>query len=550
MSLKPDQFFSIPATTWQVAKAAFPKDDNLYMNMRDELGIIYADEDFADLFAVRGKPAEAPGRLALVTLMQYAEGLTDREAAEAVRARIDWKYALGLPLDDAGFHYTVLTKFRARLLAGKVEARLLEAMLTTLDQKGLLKTDEQQRTDSTHILGAIRHLNRVELVGETLRQSLNHLALVAPDWLRRHAPEGWFERYGEPLQGYRLPKEPHEQEALAMTIGQDGRQLLEAITADQEHPWLQKIPAVILLWRVWIQQYGYGTDGTWHWRANDETPPATLRIISPYDVEARQGVKRETRWFGYKVHLTETCTPEAPRLITHVETRIACEADIEATEDIHRALAEKDRTPAQHLVDTAYVSAPQLVASQETYQIDLLGPVLPDTSWQANTEGAYDITQFAFTWEQQRVTCPQGKQSLPWRERLDRHGKPVISASFSQEDCVPCPAKSLCTRSEKNGRKLSFRPQREHAALQTRRQEQQTEAFQEAYALRAGVEGVISQTAYALGMRRTRYRGLPKTHLQHLATATAVNLKRAVAWLLGIPTAVTPISRFAALAPT
>ena len=121
MSLQPNNLFPIPESTQQVAKAAFPKGDNIYLKMRDEMGVIYADEEFEDLFGTRGKPAEAPERLALVTLKQYAEGLTDRQAADAVRGRIDWKYALGLPLEDAGFHYSVLSKFRRRLLTGGAE---------------------------------------------------------------------------------------------------------------------------------------------------------------------------------------------------------------------------------------------------------------------------------------------------------------------------------------------------------------------------------------------------------------------------------------------
>ncbi len=126
MSLKLNNAQQIPEATVRVARAAFPKGDNVYMKIRDECGVVYQDEQFADLFGVRGKPAEAPGRLALVTIMQYAEGMTDREAADAVRSRIDWKYALGLPLEDSGFHYSVLSKFRRRLLGGSAEERLLD----------------------------------------------------------------------------------------------------------------------------------------------------------------------------------------------------------------------------------------------------------------------------------------------------------------------------------------------------------------------------------------------------------------------------------------
>src|SRR3954469_14783025 len=167
MSLKPTPVGPIPELTAFVAKAAFP-DGNPYTTLRDRLGTFYDDDRFADLFPDRGQPAEAPWRLALVTVMQFAEGLADRQAADAVRSRIDWKYALGLELTDPGFDFSVLCEFRARLLDGGAARLLLEAMLETCKAHGLVKARTRQRTDSTHVLAAIRTLNRLELVGETL----------------------------------------------------------------------------------------------------------------------------------------------------------------------------------------------------------------------------------------------------------------------------------------------------------------------------------------------------------------------------------------------
>lgn len=141
------------------------------MKMRDELGTFYEDEDFKGLFPQRGQPGESPWRLALVMVMQYAEGMSDRQAAEAVRARIDWKYALGLELDDPGFDHSVLSEFRDRLLKESAQEMLLDKMLARFQAKGYLKARGQQRTDSTHVLAAVRQLNRLELVGETPARS-------------------------------------------------------------------------------------------------------------------------------------------------------------------------------------------------------------------------------------------------------------------------------------------------------------------------------------------------------------------------------------------
>jgi transposase len=172
MSLQPESGFPIPDETARVESASFPK-GSIYIRMRDELGVFYCDYAFAPLFPRRGQPAIAPARLALVTVMQYAEGLTDRQAADAVRSRIDWKYALGLELTDPGFDFSVLSEFRSRLIDGSHERQLLDLMLTCFVEKGLLKSPKQQRTDSSHVLAAIRVLSRLENIGETLRYALN-----------------------------------------------------------------------------------------------------------------------------------------------------------------------------------------------------------------------------------------------------------------------------------------------------------------------------------------------------------------------------------------
>lgn len=180
MSLQPQEIAPVPEETQRIARAAFPK-GNIYVRMRDEIGTIFDDPMFEAVFPARGQPAESPWRLALITVMQFVEGLSDRQAAEAVRCRIDWKYALSLELTDPGGDASVLCEFRSRLIDGGAGPGLLETLLSQLKELGLLKARGQQRTDSTHVLAAIRTLNRLESVGETLRAALNDLAMAAPD---------------------------------------------------------------------------------------------------------------------------------------------------------------------------------------------------------------------------------------------------------------------------------------------------------------------------------------------------------------------------------
>ena len=225
MSLQPQTDITIPQETARVARAAFPR-GNVYMKMHDDLGTLFTDTQFADLFPQRGQPAQAPWRLALITVMQFAEGLSDRQAADAVRSRIDWKYALALELTDFGFDYSVLSEFRERLLDGQAEQRLLETVLTLARQRGWLKAGGKQRTDSTHVLAAVRALNRLECVAETLRLTLDTLAQVAPEWLSPHLRPQWLDRYAKRFARVRLPQEKVQREALALSIGEDGLVLL------------------------------------------------------------------------------------------------------------------------------------------------------------------------------------------------------------------------------------------------------------------------------------------------------------------------------------
>jgi len=221
MSLHPQPMTPVPEQTARVAHAAFPK-GHPYLTLRDHLGTIFQDADFAALFPAWGYPGLPPWRLALVTIMQFREHLADRQAAEAVRARIDWKYLLGLELSDPGFDFSVLSEFRDRLLAGGAEDLLLDTLLERGLALGWLPTRGQQRTDSTHVLAAIRVLNRVELVAETLRAALNAVATVAPTWLQGIAPLAWYERYGKRIEQTRLPQEPAQRDAYVQTVGEDG----------------------------------------------------------------------------------------------------------------------------------------------------------------------------------------------------------------------------------------------------------------------------------------------------------------------------------------
>jgi len=388
----------------------------LAAEIRDRLGQWLADEDFAAAFGIRGRPGWPPSRLALVTVLQRAEKLTDRLAAEAVRARLDWKYLLGLPVDDPGFDHTVLAEFRGKVAEAGLEQVALDALLGKLAGDGLVKAGGKQRTDSTHVVAAVAALNRLELAGESVRAAVEALAAAHPGWLaQRICVPDWTGRYGTPLTSWRPPVSQAKQDELAVAYARDGYALLEAVYAASSPAWLRELPAVDVLRRVLVQNYARTITGNGREvikrrekePEGDGLPPGHARIASPYDTDARWGVKREELWLGYKLHVTETCddeprcgcpgdggtgrrrhdedcpAPAFPNLITHVATTGATVTDNQMTAAIHDELTGKTLAPGRHYLDSGYLSAALVVSEAARHGIALIGPLLADTSAQA-----------------------------------------------------------------------------------------------------------------------------------------------------------------------
>jgi transposase len=367
----------VPELTARVVRASFPK-GTLAVRVREALGLLFADESFAEAFSARGRPAVSPGALALVSVLQYVEGLTDRQAADQVRARMDWKFLLGLELDDPGFDFSVLSDFRTRLIGHGLEEHVLDLVLARCSELGLLRAGGRQRTDSTHVLAAVRALNRMEFVGETLRTALEALAAAAPAWLSSQVTAEWAKRYGARIDSYHFPKGDNVRQEWAEQVGRDGFTILEAVYAPQAPIWLPEVPAVQVLRRAWIEQYHRDGQGV-RWREGKDLPPGRRRLSSPYDPDARYGTKRGSGWCGYKTHLSETCEPDAPHLITHVATTDATVTDTEMTGTIHQGLAARELRPDEHDVDAGYVTAAHIVTARDEHDIELLGPVGLDT---------------------------------------------------------------------------------------------------------------------------------------------------------------------------
>ncbi len=467
-----------------------------------------------------------------------------------------------MDLTDPGFDHTVLSEFRTRLVQGGAAQRLLDVLLEQCQAHGWLKARGRQRTDSTHVLAAVRALNRLECVGESLRHALNVLAEVAQDWLQAYVAQAhpeWTERSSRRIEEYRLPTGATARRAYAEVVGADGWDLLTALQGSSAPAWLREIPALQRLQRIWTQQYhSWETGG--HWRQAEELPPAGQAQNSPYDAEACYGKKREITWVGYKAHLTETCDPDTPHLLIQVATTPAAIADETMLPTIQDDLAQHQLLPSTQLVDAGYIDAEALATSRTQFGIDLVGPTRGDYGWQARQRvrdqtgdptpepEPFDRSHFVIDWTAQQVICPAGQTSIQWtaaEDRRPRVPRAVINVAFSATHCRTCPSHTRCTTQAR--RTLTLHPQAHEEALRAARERERTPAFALAYAQRAGVESAHAQGLRLCGLRRSRYVGLAKTHLQHVLTAVALDLVRLSAWLNGTPLAPTRQSTFAQL---
>ncbi|WP_327417509.1 transposase [Streptomyces sp. NBC_01233] len=443
---------------------------------------------------------------------------------------------------------------------------MFDRLLEHCKDAGLVAAGGRQRTDSTHVISAVRDLNRLELAGESVRAALEALATAAPSWLAGQIDVLEFaERYGPRIDGWRMPSSETKRDRLAQIFGQDALALCRAAWAGDTPVWIREIEAVGLLRQVLVQTYIIRTDARGRQvirkrDADDGVPPGQLRLASPYDADARWAAKDDDLfWMGYKIHLTETCDtlPETeteteagagvkPNLITDVHTTDATVPDVKATAPIQDKLAEHGVKPAEHYLDSGYPSA-DLITKAMQDGIRMVTPVLLDHSAQAKAAEGFEKNAFTINWKTRQVCCPAGRTSSHWNP-VKQHGKDAIVITFSVLTCRDCPFQQQCTTSKPGRRMLTLRPQELHENLARARAEQKTDTWKNKYALRAGVEGTINQALGITGIRQARYRGLPKVRLQHAFSATALNVIRLDAYWTDNPLRRTRTSRLERLA--
>jgi transposase len=501
----------IPPDTKELGERVLRPTDP-YRVIGEHLADLVRDEEFADLYARDGRHAVSPALLALVTVFQFTENVPDRQASHQVVVRIDWKYALHLPLEDCGFDFTDLNHFRQRLIDHQQERRVFEVLLRKIEAAGLVRKRGKQRTDSLAVLGAVRQLSRLETVFETLRVVVQAWDEADPTGV----PADLRARYLESRLDYQMSAD--ERAAEMRQIGADGSRVLDWV----DDPTVVVAPpeeVVRALRAVWEQRYHQEAGQI---QIREDEPDATELIVTPHDVGVRAGQKRGKDWHGDKVHVTEAQGEEG-NFLTDITTANASSGDGEALPTIREHLAALDLLPAEHDVDAGYVSGKQLAASQ-LLGIELVGPPLYDTS-----PHDFKIADFAIDRAGQVALCPAGQRSVKWSPRTEPDGSKAVNIQFAGAQCAICPLREHCTTSQ-SGRSLHL--SEHYEVLQARRVEAQTPAFQERLHWRAGIEATLSELVRGHGLRHHRYRGEAKRQHENLLKGAACNLKRFVRALI------------------
>lgn len=473
--------------------------------IKEEIADRIKDSDFEDMYKDGGRPPISPRLLVLVLLMQFIEGLSDRAALQNLKFRLDWKIAFGLTVDFIGFHPTVLTYFRDRLLANSKASYAFDQILKCLTEQGLVKSGGKQRIDSTHVIAAVRELTRIDLLHETLRLFCVDLEgytdCLAGETLTIQS------KYVDKVSTYRTTD--NDKKDLIRQAGIAMRGLIEW-TKSYSDKSIEELTSFKVLKTVYEQNFIDNGDS----QMPDLIKISTGKghICNPHDPDAEYGNKGKKTWVGYKAQVAETVGQEQ-NFITHIDIENATDFDGSCVEGIIDDLEKIGIEPSELYGDTHYNTTGNIEALKEK-SIDLKGPVP-----QATKEKSEKDVGFTVDTEAKKVICPNGMESKNFR--IEPSGR--IGSSFPKEVCLICDRRHIC---EPNPRGKIYNQRPENETLAERRKKMQDEAYQKDLHHRNGIEGTISGLVRGQKLRRLRYKGKQKGQLQVKMTGAAANVRR------------------------
>jgi transposase len=494
--------------------------------------LVEARSQLQDCYCVdNGRVALEPVLLLGVSLLQYLEAIPDRQAVEWLRYHAGWNFALNRQLGDEMFHPTTLVNFRQRLLDHDLSQIGFTAVMEALVEAGLVARQSRQRLDSTQMFGRVSRMSRLDCVRESLRLALQELAQPLKPEVR---PEWWprlWERYVESQADYRAALETLVRKMVE--AGTDAQQLLGwlATPAAKEFAGGTQVQ---LLARVFGEQFQV-VAGTGAAQPKTKEQLSSARVQNPHDPDATYAAKgtgdQKKEQVGYKVQVAETVTeavlaPGEPtgNFISGILTHAARESDEEGALKMEQEQQDMgwDKPPVQY-VDAAYISTQELMKAAAEGR-ELIGPA-PGAA--AKDDPRFCTDHFNIQVEQRQAICPAGQQNSQC-SRLEEQATGRVSYRFewSAEACAQCPLRPQCLKADQKHRTLAVGEH--HTILQGRRREQKTEPFKQRMKHRNAIEGTQSELVRAHGLRRARYRGLPKAKLQNYFIGAACNVKR---WL-------------------
>lgn len=492
----------------------FLREEDLSATIKKEIIPLLDLKDFEGMYKDGGRPPVSPIILLTVTLFQYLESLTDRAAAFNMRYRLDWKIALGLEMDYDGFHYSLLSRFRDRLISNDKSSLAFDRILEHLSERGLVKASSKQRIDSTHVVGNIRELSRLELLNETLRLFCNDTNSYKSrmDQTLVDITNKYFEK----VSSYRLS--PVEKDEMIECAGLAMKALIYWVINSEALSELRNKNSFQTLMLVYEQNF---IDDE-----NDDTPPKLVKIAtgkdhicSPHEPESRFGNKGSKKWHGYKAQIAETVTDKDDQseanFITYADVNDANDYDGSMVEEYISDQETKGIKPDEVYADTHYNSEANIDVLKEK-SVDLKGPVMP-----MPTKGRTKEKNIGFQADlnKETVTCPAGSESKKFTYRAQNK----ISGIFDTTDCTPCKQKEIC-QPEPSGKVILIKVISE--TLAKRREEMESLEFKKDMYKRNGIEGTLSGLVRGQGMRRSRFRGKAKLRLQIKFSAASANIKR------------------------
>jgi len=483
--------------------------DELCATIQREISPLIKDTDFEDMYEGGGRPPISPRIMLLTLIMQFLERLSDRAAANNLKYRLDWKIAFGLPVDFPGIHNTTLVHFRDRLVENEKASYVFDKVLDHLTSLGLVKKGKKQRIDSTHVIGNVRELSRLELLHETLRLFCKDIFPYKGKL--DEVLQNYHELYVEKISTRgitNVQREKYINEAgLAM------RTFLEWEKLSSLSKKILELKSYETLEIVFKQNFEDKNP-------DPENSPKLIKIAtgkdhicSPHETDARYSTKGGKGWIGYKVQVAETIGDEI-NFITYTEATDSTDHDGSIVAPYIKDQDEKGITPSEVYGDTHYNSEHNINCLEEQ-GINLKGPVAPIP----NKEISKTNTGFSYDKEKVKVICPIGVESK--KIFFQRNGK--TSASFPQNECGKCERSEIC-QPQKRGKRVQIRF--ESDTLKNRREEMKTEKYKEDMHHRNGIEGTISGLVRGQGMRRSKYRGKAKALLQNKLIGASANITR------------------------